>query len=118
MPRKITAEGQVPQERTVILTEVLPRETERSGRAGRGGHSRWLAGAHLGSAGRPSSPTVAQCSPTWQPRAPRRQRGGFLLLGGPRPPQAEIPSSQEFRPSPWALTTKSALFFGGLSLQT
>ena len=36
-PRKITADGQVPQERTATLTEVLPRETESSGQAGRGG---------------------------------------------------------------------------------
>lgn len=59
-------------------------------------------GAHLGPGwgGRLSPPTLVQCSPTWQPRAPRRQRAGFLLLGGPRPPQAQIPSSQVFGPSP------------------
>lgn len=65
--------------------------------------------------GRPSSPTVAHCSlsgEAWQPHSP--QTGGF-------PPRWATPSpgTYSLRPrvssKPQALTTKSALFFGGLT---
>lgn len=67
--------------------------------------------------GRPSSPTVAHCSlsgEAWQPHS--SQTGGFFSSSvGPRLPPGTYSLRPRVSSKPQALTTKSALFFGGLT---